>query len=49
MSFLEMLFNLENEDEDVYSPTSWDQDPDESDEDYDERMDDQDSWLGYGD
>lgn len=34
-------------DNDFYSPTSWDREPGESDEDYNDRMEDQDSLLDY--
>ena len=38
----------ENEDEDYYSPTDWEREPGESDEDYQERLQDledmMDSW-----
>lgn len=36
-----------DDDDDYYSPTDWDQQPDESDTDYEERMDDQESYLEY--
>lgn len=36
-----------DEDDDYYSPTDWEQQPDESDTDYEERMEDQDSYLEY--
>lgn len=40
--------NDENEDEDYYSPTDWEREPGESDEDYQERLQDledmMDSW-----
>lgn len=35
------------EEEDPYSPTSWDKDPYESDEDYQDRIQDQEDWLEY--
>lgn len=35
------------EEEDYYSPTSWNRDPDESDEDYKERMENQEDYIDY--
>ena len=35
----------EEEEEDFFSPTSWDKDPFESDEEYLERIQDQEDWL----
>ena len=35
----------ENEEEDNYSPTSWDPDPYETNEEYLERIQDQEDWL----
>lgn len=35
----------ENEEEDYYSPTSWDKDPFETDEEYLERLDDLESYF----
>ncbi|MDO4801336.1 MAG: hypothetical protein Q4A15_04150 [Prevotellaceae bacterium] len=37
----------EEYDDDYYSPTSWDRDQDESDEDYDERTQDLEDYLEY--
>lgn len=34
--------------DDYYSPTDWDQQPDESDADYEERSDDLESYYEYG-
>ena len=34
--------------DDYYSPTDWDQQPDESDADYEERSDDLESYNEYG-
>lgn len=31
--------------EDYFSPTSWDRNPDETDEDYEERMEDQEGFF----
>lgn len=40
----------ENElDDDFYSPTSWDKDPFETDEEYEERIQDQEDLLEYYD
>ncbi len=40
----------ENEwDDDFYSPTSWDKDPFETDEDYQDRIQDQEDLLEYFD
>lgn len=36
-----------DDDDDYYSPTDWDQDPSESDTDYEERYDDLNDWLEY--
>ncbi|MGM9833369.1 MAG: hypothetical protein ACI31A_06755 [Candidatus Limisoma sp.] len=33
--------------DDNYSPTSWERDPDESDEDYEDRMQDQEDLMDY--
>ena len=33
------------EEEDFFSPTSWDKDPSETDEEYIERIQDQEDWL----
>lgn len=38
-----------DDEEDYYSPTSWDRDPDETDEEYMERMQDQEDFLEYFD
>ena len=35
----------DDEEVDIYSPTGWERQVDESDEDYEERMDDQESYL----
>ena len=35
----------EEEEEDFFSPTSWDKDPFETDEEYIERIQDQEDWL----
>lgn len=35
------------DDDDYYSPTDWDQDPTESDTDYEERTEDLNDWLEY--
>ena len=40
-------YYVDEEDEEDYSPTSWDRQSDESDEDYQERTDDQESYLDY--
>lgn len=37
------------EDDDYYSPTDWEREPDESDEDYRERMEDLNDLLEYND
>lgn len=37
----------DDDDDDYYSPTDWDQDPSESDTDYEERYDDLNDWLEY--
>lgn len=37
----------EDNDDDYYSPTSWEREPGESDEDYNDRMEDQDSLMDY--
>ena len=43
-------YNCDNdEEEDDYSPTSWERDRYESDEDYKDRMQDQEDYLEYGD
>ena len=34
-------------DDDYYSPTDWDRNPEESDTDYQERIEDQESYLEY--
>lgn len=39
--------NYDNDEEDYYSPTSWDRNPYETDEDYEERMQDQEDYLDY--
>lgn len=45
-------FNRDDDDrddemeDDEYSPTSWGRHPEESDEDYQDRIDDQVSWMG---
>ncbi|MDY5968124.1 MAG: hypothetical protein SPJ08_03880 [Sphaerochaetaceae bacterium] len=39
----------EEDEEDYYSPTSWDRDPDETDEEYQDRMQDQEDLLEYFD
>lgn len=38
-----------DEEDDFYSPTSWDKDPYETDEDYQERIQDQEDLLEYYD
>ena len=35
----------DHDEDEEFSPTSWDRDPYESDEDYEERMQDQEDWL----
>ena len=35
----------EDVEEDFFSPTSWEKDPDETDEEYIERIQDQEDWL----
>lgn len=37
----------DDDDDDYYSPTAWDQDPTESDTDYEERTEDLNDWLEY--
>ena len=37
----------EDEEEDYYSPTDWDREPDERDEDYAERIQDLEDFLDY--
>lgn len=39
----------EEDEEEFYSPTSWDRDPDETDEEYQDRMQDQEDLLEYFD
>lgn len=41
-----VLFSSEDND-DYYSPTDWEQDPTESDADYEERTEDLNDWLDY--
>lgn len=38
------IFRIQDDD---YSPTSWDQNPEESDQDYQDRMEDQESYLEH--
>ena len=38
-----------DDEEDYYSPTSWERDPDETDEEYQDRMQDQEDFLEYFD
>ena len=38
------IFRVQDDD---YSRTSWDQDPEESDQDYNDRMEDQESYLEH--
>jgi hypothetical protein len=38
-----------DDEEDYYSPTSWERDPDETDEEYQDRMQDQEDLLEYFD
>lgn len=40
-------YDEEEYNDDYYSPTDWDRDPDESDEDYDERTQDLEDYLEY--
>ena len=40
-------YDEEEYDDDYYSPTDWDRDPYESDEDYDERTQDLEDYLEY--
>ncbi len=39
------IYEEDEEVEDFYSPTSWDKDPYETDEEYLERIQDQEDWL----
>ena len=39
------IFGDDEDEEDFFSPTSWDKDPFESDEEYLERIQDQEDWL----
>ena len=43
------IYDEEEEEEDFFSPTSWEKDPYESDEEYIERIQDQEDWLEYFD
>lgn len=45
-SLVKFLFSSEDND-DYYSPTDWEQDPTESDADYEERTEDLNDWLDY--
>ena len=40
-------YEVDLDDDNVYTPTSWEQEYEESDEDYRERMEDQESLLEY--
>lgn len=40
-------FELSEDEEDYYSPTSWDREPDETDEEYQDRMQDQEDFLEH--
>lgn len=43
------IYDEDEEDEDFFSPTSWDKDPFETDEEYFERIQDQEDLLEYYD
>lgn len=52
LSILEFanVFRIQDDEDDEdygYSPTSWDRHPDESDQDYQERVEDQESYLEH--
>lgn len=46
MNVAKLKFIASNDD--YYSPTDWDQQPDESDADYEERSEDLESYYEYG-
>lgn len=39
------IINLSNSEDDFYTPTGWEREHGESDEDYNERTEDMESWL----
>lgn len=40
-------YDGQEDDDDYYSPTDWDREPEESDQDYEDRVTDLQDWLEY--